>query len=189
MSSADFANRLPYHTFVSEWTAKKAAIFGVVCSGISVGFFFVTAVAMSWQRAGRKDWGAVIGVGSGVLFMCCGLAALLSFLVCVSLIIYKRVLGVRQVSPVTLAAAVEPPRRKLQHPLIIGLTGWAVLIVSTKFGAWAIFLVGIPTVLVASAIAGGARSPTKIPLKDAILYVGISVAIVVGALVYAVYHR
>jgi len=44
-------------------------------------------------------------------------------------------------------------------------------------------------VLVASAIAGGARSPAKIPLRDAILYVGISVAIVVGILVYAMYHH
>ena len=52
-----------------------------------------------------------------------------------------------------------------------------------------LFLVGIPTVLVASAIAGGVRSPTKIPLRDAILYVGISVAIVVGILVYAMYHH
>jgi undecaprenyl pyrophosphate phosphatase UppP len=51
------------------------------------------------------------------------------------------------------------------------------------------FLVGIPAVLVASAVAGGARSPTKIPLRDAILYVGISVAIVVGVVVYAMYHH
>jgi hypothetical protein len=72
---------------------------------------------------------------------------------------------------------------------VITLTGFAVLIVSAKFGTAAMFLVGIPAVLVASAMAGGARSPTKIPLRDAILYVGISVAIVVGIVVYAMYHH
>ena len=64
-----------------------------------------------------------------------------------------------------------------------------MLIASAKFGGAAVLLVGIPAVLVASAVAGGARSPTKIPLIDAILYVGISVAIVVGILVYAMYHH
>lgn len=64
-----------------------------------------------------------------------------------------------------------------------------VLIASAKFGTAAVFLVGIPAALIASAIAGGARSPTKIPLRDAVLYVGISVAIVVGIFVYAMYHH
>jgi hypothetical protein len=64
-----------------------------------------------------------------------------------------------------------------------------LLIASAKFGPAAVFLVGIPAALVASAVAGGARSPTKISLRDAILYVGISVAIVVGILVYAIYHH
>ena len=84
---------------------------------------------------------------------------------------------------------VERPRRRVRNPAIITLTGFAVLIVSAKFGTAAMFLVGIPAVLVASAVAGGARSPTKIPLRDAILYVGISVAIVVGIVVYAMYHH
>jgi hypothetical protein len=64
-----------------------------------------------------------------------------------------------------------------------------VLIASAKFGTAAVFLVGIPAVLVGAVVAGGARSPTKIPLRDAILYVGISVAIVVGIFVYAMYHH
>lgn len=47
---------------------------------------------------------------------------------------------------------------------------------------------GIPAMLVAPGIAAGARSPTQIPLRDAILYVGISVAIVAGILVYTLYR-
>jgi len=124
----------------------------------------------------------------GVTFACCGVAALLSFFVSVSLITYQRFFGVRTGLPVTEAIS-EPLRRRVRNPAIITLTGWVVLIASAKFGTAAVFLVGIPTVLVASAIAGGARSPTKIPLRDAILYIGISVAIVVGILVYAMYHH
>jgi hypothetical protein len=176
---------------VNEWTAKKAAILGVVFSGTSVSFLFATAVAMHWQNGsgGQKDWGMVVGIGFGVLFVCCAMAAILSFFVSVSLITYKRLFAVRQVSPVTLTGVVEPHRRRVRNPAITTLTGVVVLIVSAKFGTAAMFLVGIPAVLVASAVAGGARSPTKIPLRDAILYVGISVAIVVGVVVYAMYHH
>ena len=178
---------------MSEWTANKAAILGVVFSGTSAAFLFATVVAMSWQHGsgGQKDWGMVLGVAFGVSFMCCSVAALLSFLVSVSLITYKRFFGLRQVSPITitLTAVSEPSRRKVTHPAIITFAGFAVLIVSAKFGTAAVFLVGIPAMLVASAVAGGARSPTKIPLRDAILYVGISVAIVVGIAVYVMYHH
>lgn len=182
---------LPYDISVSEWTAKKAAILGVVLSGTSVAFLFATAVAMSWQHGpgGQKDWGMVFGVAFGVPFVCCGVAALLSFLVSVSLITYRRFFGLRQVSPVTLTAVSEPSRQKVAHPAMITFASFAVLIVSAKFGTAAVFLVGIPAMLVASAVAGGARSPTKIPLRDAILYVGISVAIVVGIVVYVMYHH
>ena len=176
---------------MSEWTAKKAAILGVVFSGTSVALLFATAVAMHWQhRSGdQKDWGMVFGVAFGVTFACCSVAALLSFFVSVSLITYQRFFGLGQVLPVTLTGVSEPPRRRLRHPAIITFTAFAVLIASAKFGTAAVFLVGIPAVLVASAVTGGARSPTKIPLRDAILYVGISVAIVVGILVYAMYHH
>jgi hypothetical protein len=176
---------------VSEWTAKKAAILGAICSGTSVVFLLATAVSMHWQHVsgGQKDWGMVFGLAFGVLFMCCGVAALLSFFVSVSLATYKRLFGSRRASPVALTALSEPPRRRVRHTAIITLAGLAVLIASTKFGTAAVFLVGIPAMLVASAVAGGARAPTKIPLRDAILYVGISVAIVVGIVVYAMYHH
>ena len=131
----------------------------------------------------------VLGVGFGVLFMCSGLAAVLSFFISVLLITYKRFSGLRQVSPVNLTSVVEPPRVRGRNPAIFTVTGFAVLMVSAKFGTKAIFFVGIPALLVASAVAGGARSPTKIPLRDALLYVGISVAIVVGIVVYAMYHH
>jgi hypothetical protein len=176
---------------VSEWTAKKAAILGVIFSGASVVFLFATVVAMSWQHGsgGQKDWGMVFGVAFGVPLLCCILAALLSFFVSVSLIIYERFFGLRQASLVALTSVSEPPRRRVRHPVIVTFAGFAVLIASTRFGPVAVFLVGIPAALVTSAVAGGARSPTKIPLGDAILYVGISVAIVVGAIVYAMYHH
>jgi hypothetical protein len=176
---------------VSGWTAKKAAILGAIFSGTSVVFLFATAIAMHWQHGsgGQKDWGMVFGVAFGVPFVCCGVAALLSFLVSVSLITYKRFFGLRQVLPVALNPVSEPPRRRVRHPAIITFAGLAVLVASAKFGPMALFLLGIPAMLVAAAVAGGARSPTKIPLKDAILYVGISVAIVVGIVVYSMYHR
>jgi hypothetical protein len=71
---------------VSGWTAKKAAILGLVFSGTSVAFLFATAVAMNWQHGsgGHKDWGMVFGVAFGVPFMCCTVAALLRFFVSVT---------------------------------------------------------------------------------------------------------
>ena len=161
---------LPYHISVSEWTADKTAILGVIFSGTSVVFLFATAAAMSWQHgsAGQKDWGIVFGVAFGVPLLCCIVAALLSFFVSVSLITYKRFFGLRLASPVALTSVSEPPRR-VRHPAIVTFAAFAVLIASAKFGAAAVFLVGIPAMLVACALAGGAPSPTKIPLRDAIL--------------------
>lgn len=182
---------LPYHISVSEWTAKRAAILGIVFSGTSVALLFATAVAMQWQHrsGGQKDWGMVLGVAFGVTFACCTVAALLSFLVSVSLITYQRFFRLRQGLPVTVTAVSEPPHRRVRHPGLIMFTGFAALIASAKFGTAALFLVGLPAALIASAVAGGARSPMKIPLRDAVLYVGISVAIVVGIVVYAMYHH
>jgi hypothetical protein len=170
--------------------SKKAAVLSVVFSRTSVAFLFATAVAMHWRHGSgsQKDWGMVLGVAFGVTFACCSLAALLSFFVSVSLVTYKRFFGLRQVSP-DAPSIVSEPARKVRYPAIIALAGWAILIASAKFGTAAVFFVGIPAVLVASAVAGGARSPTKIPLRDAILFVVISVAIVVGILVYAMYHH
>ncbi|HXW90066.1 MAG TPA: hypothetical protein VEK33_05930 [Terriglobales bacterium] len=174
---------------MSEWTPKKAAILGLVFAGTSVVFFSALLLAMYWEQgsSGRKNWGIVFAAAFGVPFMCCGIAAVLSFVVSVSLITYKRFFGFRQASPVALAS--EPPRRKVRHPAVITFAGFAVLIASARFGTPALFFVGIPAMLIACAVAGGARSPTKIPLRDAILYVGISVAIVVGITLYAVYHH
>jgi hypothetical protein len=164
---------------------------GVVFSGASVALLFATAVAMHGQpgSGGQKDWGMVLGIAFGVTFASCTVAAILSFLVSVSLITYKRFFGLRHVSPIPLADASEPLRQRVRHPAIITLTAFALLIVSAKFGSAAVFLVGIPAVLIASFLTGGARPPTKIPLRDAILYVGISVTIVIGIVVYAMYHH
>ena len=100
----------------------------------------------------------VFGVAFGVPFVCCSVAALLSFFVSISLITYKRFFGLRQVPPVTLTGVSEPPRRGVRHPAIITFIGWAVLIASAKFGAAAVFLVGIPAALIASASQPFAKS-------------------------------
>jgi hypothetical protein len=39
----------------------------------------------------------VVGIGFGVLFVCCAMAAILSFFVSVSLVTYERFFAVRQV--------------------------------------------------------------------------------------------
>ncbi len=182
---------LPYHIAVSEWTPKRSAILGVVFSGTSVLFLGALIVAMNWQQGrspGQKDWGIVFAAALGVPFVCCSVAAALSFVVSASLIAHKRFFGLRQ-SPAALTAIPEPSRRKVRHPALITLAGLAVLIACSQLGTGALLFVGIPAMLVASAIAGGARPPTKIPLSDAVLYVGISVAIVIGIAVYVLYKH
>jgi len=177
---------------VSDWTAKKAAIVGLVFSGTSVVFLSALVIAMNWQHArspGQKDWGVVFAAAFGVPFVCCSAAAVVSFVVSVSLIAYKRCFGLRQASPPGLTSVSDPYRRKVRHPAVITFAGFVVLIASARFGTAALFFVGIPTMLVACGVAGGARSPMKIPLSDAILYVAISVAIVVGIAVYVVYNH
>lgn len=99
-----------------EWTAKKAAILGIVFSGMSVAFWFACVIAMQHGSGGPKDWGTALGLAFGVAFSVLFLAALLSFFVSLSLIIYKRFVGSRQVSPATLTAEVTVDRKieKLQ---------------------------------------------------------------------------
>jgi len=60
-----------------------------------------TAVAMSWQHGsgGQKDWGMVLGVAFGVPFLCCSVAALLSFFVSVSTHNVQTIFGLRQPRP------------------------------------------------------------------------------------------
>ena len=131
----------------------------------------------------------LLGFAFSVLFICCGVAALISLVVSVSLVAHNRFISLPQVTPAAPNMASEPSQRKVRHPALIVFVGWALLIASAKLGPAALFFVGIPAVLVASAVAGGARSPRKIPLRDAVLFVGISVALVVGILMYAMYHH
>jgi hypothetical protein len=49
--------------------------------------------------------------------------------------------------------------------------------------------VGLPTLFICCGIAAGARTPSQIPLKDAVIYVGISVVVVIGAVLYAVHSH
>jgi hypothetical protein len=74
-----------------------------------------------------------------------------------------------------------------RHRVAITAAGIVVLFESLRFGNAAFFLVGIPAFLVAGGIAGGARLPWRIPARDTLLYVAISVALVLGTIAYAVH--
>jgi hypothetical protein len=63
------------------------------------------------------------------------------------------------------------------------------LFVSLEFGTTALFLVGFPMLLICCGIAAGARRPFRIPLKDALIYIGISVGIVIGVVLYVIYSH
>jgi hypothetical protein len=76
-----------------------------------------------------------------------------------------------------------------KHPVLLSLSGVVVLFVSLDFGTLALFLVGLPTLFICCGIAAGARSPSKVPLKDALIYVGISVLVVLGAVLYAAHSQ
>lgn len=76
-----------------------------------------------------------------------------------------------------------------KHPVLLTLAGVVVLFGSLDFGTTTLFLVGVPTLFICCDMAAGARRPSSIPLKDALLYVGISVAIVIGAALYAIHSH
>jgi peptidoglycan/LPS O-acetylase OafA/YrhL len=67
---------------------------------------------------------------------------------------------------------------KARHPVVLSLAAFALLLVCANFGAAALFLVGFPGFLILVGVAGGARMPSKIPGRDTILYVAISLALV-----------
>ena len=80
-------------------------------------------------------------------------------------------------------------RTTRKHSLAITGAGVAALLLSAQFGSTALFLIGVPALLIACGIAAGARKPSKIPNRDALAYVGIALAIVIGVVVYAFYSR
>jgi cytochrome c biogenesis protein CcdA len=81
----------------------------------------------------------------------------------------------------------EQWRRK--YGLLICVAGIVVFLVSGHFGSTAVFLVGLPILFIACGIAAGARTPSSIPNRDALIYVGIGVLIVAGVVLYALYSR
>ncbi len=76
-------------------------------------------------------------------------------------------------------------RKKTRYRLAVTAVGVIVLFICVNFGSAATVLIGIPALLVACGIAAGARLPHKIPLRDRLLYVAISVALVAGIVVWA----
>ena len=71
----------------------------------------------------------------------------------------------------------------------ISIAGVVVLLASARFGKTAVFLIGFPALFIASDIAAGARMPSRIPNRDALVYIGISIVVVIGAVLYAFYSR
>lgn len=63
--------------------------------------------------------------------------------------------------------------------------GVIALLASTQFGGIGILFIGIVAFLVACGIAGEARMPFRIPAKDMLLYIGISIVLVIGIALYA----
>jgi hypothetical protein len=66
-----------------------------------------------------------------------------------------------QASAPALSSISGPYRRRVRHPAIVTFAGFAVLIASVQFGPAALFFIGIPTVLIACGVAGGARFTNK----------------------------
>ncbi len=178
------------HSNVSKATAKNAAISGLIFSGLSALLLIAMVVGIQRQPVhspGQRDWGLVFGVAFGVPFMFFLLAAAGSFLVSAVRAVRQRVHESPQ--PLTSDITPSPESFRVRHPGIITFVGIVILLVSARVSPVALFFVGIPALLVACGLAGGARLPSKVPFRDVFLYVCVSVAIVVGILVYALYHH
>jgi hypothetical protein len=76
---------------------------------------------------------------------------------------------------------------KARHPVALSLAAIILLLVCANFGAAVLLLVGFPGFLILVGIAGGARIPTKIPGRDTILYVAISLGVVAVIVFLALY--
>jgi hypothetical protein len=76
---------------------------------------------------------------------------------------------------------------KARHPFLLSLAAFILLLVCANFGAAVLFLVGFPVFLILVGIAGGARMPSKIPGRDTILYVAISLGLVAVIALLALY--
>jgi hypothetical protein len=74
--------------------------------------------------------------------------------------------------------------RKSRHPVAFTVAGFSILYFAAELGDTAMFCIGIPALLICLYIGGGGRIPRKIPNRDALLYMGISVMLVIGAVLY-----
>lgn len=81
----------------------------------------------------------------------------------------------------------EQWRRK--YGFFICMAGIMVFLISGHYGSTAVMLVGLPTLLIACGIAAGARKPSSIPNRDALIYIGIGGLIVAGVVLYTFYSR
>jgi peptidoglycan/LPS O-acetylase OafA/YrhL len=76
---------------------------------------------------------------------------------------------------------------KARHPVVLSAAAFILLLVCANYGTAVLFLVGLPGFLILVGIAGGARMPSRIPARDTIVYVFISLGVVAVAILLAVY--
>ena len=76
---------------------------------------------------------------------------------------------------------------KARHPVLLTAAAFILLLVCSNYGTAVLLFVGFPGFMILVGIAGGARMPSKIPARDTIVYVFISLGVVVAAILLAVY--
>jgi peptidoglycan/LPS O-acetylase OafA/YrhL len=76
-------------------------------------------------------------------------------------------------------------RKRTLYRLAVTAVGIVILFTCVNFGSAATVFIGIPALLIACGIAAGARLPYKIPLRDTLLYVAISVLLVASIVIWA----
>lgn len=76
----------------------------------------------------------------------------------------------------------ESPKPK--YPGILLLVALVAFFGSLKYGIVAFFCIGFPIFCIALWIGGGGRKITKVPNRDALIYIGVGIALVLGIILY-----
>jgi hypothetical protein len=76
---------------------------------------------------------------------------------------------------------------KARHPVVLSLVAVTLLFACANLSAPVLFFVGVPGFFILVGVAGGARMPSRIPGRDTILYVAISLGLVAFIAFLALY--
>ena len=82
--------------------------------------------------------------------------------------------------------APEKSEQKPRYPLEFTIAGIAALFYSMKFGTAVFACVGLPVLFACLYLGGGGRKPSTVPKKDALIYIGIGLALVIGIILYVI---